>query len=92
MELTSVKELYRSREAYIDKKVTVGGWLRGNRDSKTFGFLVVNDGTFFETLQVVYDADKISNFEESCGGLSENLGFEMSILYELTFCPPILVK
>ena len=35
---------------------------------------------------------EISNFEESCGGLSENLGFEMSILYELTFCPPILVK
>ena len=64
MELTSVKELYRNRDSYTDKKVTVGGWVRGNRDSKTFGFLVVNDGTFFETLQVVYSADKINNFEE----------------------------
>ena len=64
MELTSVKELYRNRDSYTDKKVTVGGWVRGNRDSKTFGFLVVNDGTFFETLQVVYDANKINNFEE----------------------------
>ena len=64
MELTSVKELYRNRDNYADKKVTVGGWVRGNRDSKTFGFLVVNDGTFFETLQVVYSADKINNFEE----------------------------
>lgn len=64
MELTSVKELYRQTKDYADKKVTVGGWVRNNRDSKTFGFLVVNDGTFFETLQVVYAADRISNFEE----------------------------
>ena len=64
MELTSVKELYRNRDSYTDKKVTVGGWVRGNRDSKSFGFLVVNDGTFFETLQVVYDAEKINNFDE----------------------------
>ncbi|MBQ9989552.1 MAG: asparagine--tRNA ligase [Lachnospiraceae bacterium] len=64
MELTSVKELYRQTENYADKKVTVGGWVRNNRDSKTFGFLVVNDGTFFEALQVVYAADKLSNFEE----------------------------
>ena len=48
MELTSVKELYRNRDSYTDKKVTVGGWVRGNRDSKSFGFLVVNDGTFFD--------------------------------------------
>ena len=38
MELTSVKELYRNRDSYTDKRVTVGGWVRGNRDSKTFGF------------------------------------------------------
>ena len=53
MELTSVKELYRQTTKYADRKVTVGGWVRNNRDSKTFGFLVVNDGTFFEPLQVV---------------------------------------
>lgn len=64
MELTDIKALYRDREKYAGKKVTVGGWVRSNRDSKTFGFLVINDGTFFETLQVVY-SDKLSNFTEA---------------------------
>ena len=61
MELTSIRELYRNRENYLDQNVTIGGWLRSVRDSKTFGFLVINDGTFFEPLQVVY-ADKLKNF------------------------------
>lgn len=63
MELTSIRSLFREKEKYLDKVVTVGGWLRSVRDSKTFGFLVVNDGTFFEPLQVVY-ADKLDNFAE----------------------------
>ena len=49
LHLTDIKALYRSRENYIGKEVTVGGWVRSNRDSKNFGFLVINDGTFFET-------------------------------------------
>ena len=61
----TVKELYRNREEYIGKKVTVGGWVRSIRDSKTFGFLVLHDGTFFETLQVVF-ADKLDNFADIC--------------------------
>ena len=64
MELTNVKQLFRQKEEYFDKKVTVGGWVRSNRDSKNFGFLVVNDGTFFEPLQVVYSADKLDNYAE----------------------------
>ena len=63
MNLTEVRDLYRDTQKYIDKKVTVGGWIRSNRDSKSFGFLVVNDGTFFETLQVVYH-DQMENFKE----------------------------
>ena len=62
MDLVSIRDLYRDKDKYIDKEITIGGWLRGNRDSKSFGFLVVNDGTFFETLQVVY-ADKLDNFD-----------------------------
>ncbi len=65
LNLTDIKELYRSREKYIDREVTVGGWVRSNRDSKNFGFLVINDGTFFETLQVVY-GDGLANFDEIC--------------------------
>ncbi len=63
MELTEIRGLYRNREEYIGKKITVGGWIRSIRDSKTFGFIVVNDGTFFEPLQIVY-GDKLANFEE----------------------------
>ena len=63
MELTDIRDLYRARESFIGKEVTVGGWIRSNRDSKTFGFIVINDGTYFETLQVVY-SDKLANFAE----------------------------
>ncbi len=63
MKLTRIRDLYKNREAYLDQKVTVGGWVRGIRDSKSFGFIVVNDGTFFEPLQVVYH-DTMENFEE----------------------------
>ena len=61
MELTNIKDLFREKESYAGKKVTVGGWVRSNRDSKTFGFLVVNDGSFFEPLQVVY-SDQLVDF------------------------------
>ena len=54
MELTTIRELFKNREAYLDQKVTVGGWVRSIRDSKTFGFMVINDGSYFQTLQVVY--------------------------------------
>ncbi len=62
MELTSIRSLFREKEAYIGKEVTVGGWIRSIRDSKTFGFIVINDGTFFEPLQVVY-SDNLDNFD-----------------------------
>ncbi len=63
MELIDVRELYRNKDQYIGKQVSVGGWIRSVRDSKTFGFIVLNDGTYFETLQVVYH-DKMENFAE----------------------------
>lgn len=61
MELVNVRDLFRNRNEYLGKKVQIGGWLRSIRDSKTFGFMVVNDGTFFEPVQVVY-GDKLDNF------------------------------
>ena len=62
-QLVTIRELYKNRENYIEKTIKVGGWVRSVRDSKTFGFLVLNDGTFFETLQIVYH-DKMENFTE----------------------------
>ena len=63
MQLTTVREIYRDREKYLDKEITVGGWVRSIRDSKTFGFIVLHDGTFFETLQIVYH-DAMENFDQ----------------------------
>ncbi len=63
MELTTIRELYKDRESYIDKEITVGGWVRSVRDSKSFGFLVLHDGTFFDTLQIVYH-DTMENFSQ----------------------------
>ena len=63
MELIDIKSLYHDKEKYIDKKISVGGWVRSNRDSKTFGFIVLNDGSFFEPLQIVY-GDKLENFAQ----------------------------
>ena len=63
MELINIRDLFRDKEKYLGNKVTVGGWVRSVRDSKTFGFIVVNDGTFFEPLQVVYH-DIMENFAQ----------------------------
>lgn len=61
--MVEVKELFCKTENYIDKEVTVGGWIRSIRDSKTFGFIVLNDGTYFQPVQVVYN-DGMDNFAE----------------------------
>ena len=64
-QLVTVKEIYKGRDQYIDTTITVGGWVRSIRDSKTFGFLVLHDGTYFETLQVVF-GNQLANFDEIC--------------------------
>lgn len=61
--MVEVKELFCNTEKYMDKEVTVGGWIRSIRDSKTFGFIVLNDGTYFQPVQVVYN-DGMDNFAE----------------------------
>ena len=61
MELVNIRDLYRSKEQYLEQTVTIGGWVRSIRSSKNFGFIVVNDGTFFEPLQIVYH-DALENF------------------------------
>ena len=63
MELITVREIFAQPDAYMDKEVTVGGWIRSIRDSKTFGFIVLSDGTSFEPIQVVYH-DTMENFAE----------------------------
>ena len=63
MEKLTIREIYRNTDNYIGNKVTIEGWTKTVRDSKTFGFLELNDGSFFKNIQVVFD-DKLSNFSE----------------------------
>ncbi|BAH05145.1 asparagine--tRNA ligase [Clostridium kluyveri] len=63
MKKTLVKSLYRETEKFIDKDIEISGWIRTIRDSKSFAFIELNDGSFFKNVQVVLD-DKIENFKE----------------------------
>jgi len=63
MELITVRELFKNTEKYVDQEIEIGGWVRNKRPSKQFGFIVLNDGTYFTPVQVVYN-DTIENFQE----------------------------
>lgn len=63
MEMTTVKSIFRNKETYMDKKVKLGAWIRKIRSQKNFGFLEINDGSFFNGIQVVFDSS-LENFDE----------------------------
>ncbi len=63
METTLVKSLFRETDKFIGKEVQLSGWVRKIRDQKNFGFIELNDGTFFKGVQVVFDTN-LSNFED----------------------------
>lgn len=59
-----IRELFRNSEKYADQEIVVRGWIRNNRNSKKFGFIELNDGTFFKPVQVVYEAEDLENYDE----------------------------
>ncbi|HOI84914.1 MAG TPA: asparagine--tRNA ligase [Acholeplasmataceae bacterium] len=61
---TTVKQIYRETETLLGKTLEIYGWIRNHRAQKEFGFINFHDGTFFETLQVVYEEQKIDNFKD----------------------------
>jgi len=65
MDNVLIRELYREGEKYYSKDIKVSGWVRTVRDSKTFGFIELNDGSFFKNLQIVFD-NSLSNFDDIC--------------------------
>lgn len=83
MDLITVRELFKEKEKYVGKKVTVGGWIRSIRDSKTFGFIVINDGSYFDTLQVVYH-DTMENFTDIS---KQNVGTALIVTGTLVATP-----
>ena len=65
MEKLVIKDLYRNTEQYINKEITLEGWVRTVRDSKNFGFIEINDGSFFKNVQIVF-SNELANFNEIC--------------------------
>ena len=83
MELVSVRELFKNTAAYAGKTVCVGGWVRSIRASKQFGFIVLNDGTYFNPVQVVYH-DNMENFQEIS---KTNVGAALVVTGEVLLTP-----
>lgn len=71
MKKTEITEIYKQQEAFLGKEITVCGWVRSIRDSKTLGFIDLNDGTSFKGVQIVFEEEKLSNFKEIA---SQNVG------------------
>ena len=65
MKEITVKNLYKNTNAFIDKQIIIEGWVKTVRDSKNFGFIELNDGTFFKNIQIVFN-DKLENFSDIC--------------------------
>lgn len=65
MEKVILRNLYKNTETYANKNICIEGWVRTIRDSKTFGFIELNDGTFFKNVQIVFN-DTLSNFADIC--------------------------
>lgn len=63
MKKITVRDLYQKTSNYADKEITIEGWVKNNRNSKSFGFIALNDGTFFKPVQIVYN-NELANFDE----------------------------
>ena len=84
MEKMTIKELYRNTKNALKKQIQISGWVRTVRTSKTFGFIELNDGTFFKNLQVVFEEGKIENFKEIA---KLNVGAAIIVTGELVETP-----
>lgn len=79
-----VKDIYAAPAEYENKTVTVGGWIRNIRDSKAFGFIDLNDGSCFSSVQVVFERDKIANYDETA---AQNVGAALVITGKVALTP-----
>ena len=84
MQRTTIKSIFAAPETFSGKTVTVGGWVRSIRASNAFGFAVLNDGSAFATLQVVFEADKLKNYTEIA---RQNVGASLIVTGTLVLTP-----
>lgn len=79
-----IKKIFRETEKYASKKICVAGWIRNMRASNVFGFIELNDGTFFKNIQVVFEKEKLANFDEIA---HLNTGSSIYVTGELVLTP-----
>ena len=84
MERTMIRDIYAAEELFGGKTITVGGWARSIRDSKAFGFIDLNDGSCFKNLQVVFEREKLENYDEIA---KQNIGAAVVVTGVLTLTP-----
>lgn len=64
MKRITVKEIFKTPETFADKEIIVAGWARTIRDSKAFGFIELNDGTYFKSIQIVFEEATLDNYKQ----------------------------
>ncbi|MEG1396042.1 MAG: asparagine--tRNA ligase [Oscillospiraceae bacterium] len=84
MKRTKIAQIFADRQALTNQPLTVCGWARTIRDMKTFGFIELNDGSCFQNLQVVMDANALQNFKEIA---SQNVGAALIVEGDLVLTP-----
>lgn len=84
MKRTEIADIYKQKESYSGSEITVCGWARSIRDSKTLGFIDLNDGTCFKGVQVVFEAGNVNNFSEIA---SQNVGAALIVTGTLVLTP-----
>ena len=84
MERTQLKNIFKSSSDFGGKTVTVCGWARTIRDSKSFGFIELNDGSYFKNCQIVFDRNKVSNYDEIA---KQNVGACLKVTGTLILTP-----
>ena len=84
MERTQLKKIFTTPDAFGGKTVTVCGWARTIRDSKSYGFIELNDGSYFKNCQIVFDREKVCNYDEIA---KQNVGACLKVTGTLILTP-----
>ena len=84
MERTLISEIFADPKAFDKVQVQVGGWIRTMRAQKAFGFIELNDGSYFKSLQVVFERDIIDNYEDIS---KQNVGAALIVSGTLVYTP-----
>ena len=82
--LTRVCDIYADPQTYGGKTVRLGGWIKTIRSSNAFGFIELNDGTFFKNIQVVFEREKVENYDEIA---AQNVGAALIVTGKIVLTP-----